>query len=137
METGLERFVKAQETAYPAALAEIKRGKKQGHWMWYIFPQLSGLGHSETARYYAIRDRQEAEAYMHHPLLGVRLVQISTELLFLDETDPLRIFGYTDSLKLCSCMTLFYEVSHNFIFKRVLDKFFGGEADSLTLNMLK
>lgn len=137
MDDSLDRFVQAQETAYPSALAEIKRGQKESHWMWYIFPQIAGLGRSSTAQYYAIRDRQEAEDYLKHPLLGSRLLNICSALLFLDCNDAKKIFGYTDSMKLRSSMTLFYAVSHNFVFKKVIDKFFSGQMDDLTLEKLQ
>lgn len=136
MEPGLQRFLDAQETAYPEALAEIRKGRKQGHWMWFIFPQITGLGHSTLAQYYAIGNRQEAADYLKHPVLGNRLIKLSSELLFLEESNPQQIFGYTDSMKLRSSMTLFYEVSGNFVFKKVLEKFFGGEPDARTLELL-
>ena len=104
---GLERFVKAQAYDYDAALREIRGGRKRSHWMWYIFPQLQGLGFSSTAQYYGIRDLEEAKDYMEHPLLGERLVEISAALLTLDTNDPSAVMGYPDDLKLRSCMTLF------------------------------
>lgn len=137
MEYDLERFLHAQEDAYPRALQEIKSGQKRGHWMWYIFPQIHGLGKSDTARYYAIQNPMEAEAYLRHPILGHRLEEISYALLLLDTKDPEKIFGYTDSLKLRSSMTLFYNVSHSFLYKKVLDKFYHGELDQLTLDIIK
>ena len=137
MEAGLERFLTAQEGVYPQALKEIKEGRKRSHWMWYIFPQIQGLGHSSTAQYYAIQNRAEAEAYLRHPVLGHRLEEIAYALLLLDERDPVKILGYTDSLKLRSSMTLFYTVSHSFLFKKVLDKFYCGEPDQKTLDLLK
>jgi uncharacterized protein (DUF1810 family) len=133
----LERFVEAQEHSYEVALAEIKSGRKRSHWMWYIFPQIKGLGHSSTAQYYAIQSRAEAEAYMNHPVLSKRLLEISEELLKLDSNDAGEIFGYPDNLKLKSSMTLFSLVSRKTVFKRVLDKFFDGEIDKRTVELLK
>ena len=126
---GLERFVQAQEGSYARALQEIKNGRKTSHWMWYIFPQLSGLGHSQTARYYAIRDRAEAAAYMAHPVLGSRLLEISSELLKLKSSDAREIMGWPDDLKLKSSMTLFGLVSREPVFRQVLEQYFGGEED--------
>lgn len=137
MSAELERFVSAHESAYPRALQEIQSGYKRSHWMWYIFPQIHGLGHSDLAWYYAIQNRQEAEAFLKHPVLGRHLEEISYALLLLDNRDPVDIFGYTDSLKLRSSMTLFYAVSNSFLYKKVLDKFYGGEPDTLTLQILQ
>jgi len=132
----VERFVKAQEESYGQALAEIKNGRKRSHWMWYVFPQLKGLGRSETARYYGIANRAEAEAYLAHPLLGSRLLEITGELLKLESRDAKEVFGRPDDVKLKSSMTLFYLVDGNPIFKAVLDKFFGGEQDEVTADQL-
>lgn len=134
----LSRFLKAQEGVYAQALAEIKRGRKTSHWMWFIFPQIQGLGHSETARYYAIRDQQEATRYQAHPVLGKRLVEISTILVHLPATSAVEIFGTVDSLKLHSSMTLFsvQEQAH-LVFKQVLDVFYAGKRDSKTLALLQ
>jgi uncharacterized protein (DUF1810 family) len=137
MMDGIERFVKAQESDYDCALEEIKKGRKRSHWMWYIFPQLKGLGRSETARYYGIENRAEAEAYLAHPVLGARLLEISGELLKLDGNEPIVVFGRPDNMKLKSSMTLFYLVSGNEIFKAVLDKYFDGEMDAVTINQMK
>jgi len=132
----IERFVKAQEESYGQALAEIKNGCKRSHWMWYIFPQLKGLGRSETARYYGIENRAEATAYLAHPLLGMRLREISGELLKLDFSDARAVLGRPDDLKLKSSMTLFYLVGGNPTFKAVLDKYFDGALDEITVNLL-
>lgn len=134
---GLERFVEAQEHSYNTALREIKNGRKESHWMWYIFPQIEGLGTSSTAVYYAIKGRKEAEEYINYPLLWNRLLEISSSLLSIDSNDPYEVMGYPDNRKLQSSMTLFYEVSGNGIFKKVLDKFYDGEEDSFTLKKLK
>ena len=133
---GLERFVQAQEGSYARALQEIKNGRKTSHWMWYIFPQLSGLGHSQTARYYAIRDRAEAAAYMAHPVLGNRLLEISSELLKLKSSDAREIMGWPDDLKLKSSMTLFGLVSREPVFRQVLEQYFGGEEDQYTVQAI-
>lgn len=133
----LERFVKAQEDSYEIALSEIKGGRKRSHWMWYIFPQIKGLGYSSTAQYYAIQDKKEAENYLKHPILSKRLIEISEELLKVDSNDPSVVFGYPDDMKLKSSMTLFYLISEEIIFKKVLDKFFCGELDKRTVDILK
>lgn len=133
---GLERFVKAQEHSYRTALSEIKSGQKMSHWMWYIFPQLKALGYSPTAKYYGIVDRKEAEDYIAHPVLGWRLREISGELLKLESSDPGYVMGYPDDLKLKSSMTLFLEVSGDQVFQQVLDKFFQGEKDHKTEQLL-
>jgi len=136
-EKTLQRFINAQQSDYQIAFSEIKQGKKQGHWMWYIFPQIQGLGFSDTSRFYAIRDMQEAEEYLDHPILGVRIVLISNELLKLEETDAVKIFGNPDYLKLKSSMTLFAMVANTHtVFQSVLDKFFGGEQDEKTLKII-
>lgn len=132
----LNRFLTAQERSYDAALAEIKAGRKRTHWMWYIFPQIAGLGMSSTAQYYSIQDRLEAEEYMAHPVLGARLLEISRALLTLESSDATAVMGYPDDLKLRSCMTLFAQVSDDPVFEAVLDKFFGGHPDSRTLALL-
>lgn len=133
----LQRFLEAQETDYEIALAEIKRGRKQSHWMWYIFPQIQGLGYSSTAKFYAINDVNEAHEYLGHPILGNRLIAISNELLKLDCNDANRIFGNPDDLKLKSSMTLFASVpGADSVFQSVLDKFFGGMRDNKTLSII-
>ena len=133
---GLERVVQAQADSYARALREIKSGRKTSHWMWYIFPQLSGLGHSQTARYYAIRDRAEAEAYLAHPVLGKRLLEISSELLKLESSDATAVMGWPDDLKLKSSMTLFSLVSREPVFRQVLEKYFRGEEDAYTVQAI-
>jgi uncharacterized protein (DUF1810 family) len=133
----LERFVNAQETDYDTALSEIRAGRKRTHWMWYIFPQVEGLGFSETSRRFAIKGMAEAEDYFRHPLLGQRLIQISNELLHLDTSDATAIFGSPDDLKLKSCMTLFALVPQTDpVFASVLSKFFGGRMDELTVRLI-
>lgn len=131
----LERFIIAQERAYDIALNEIKKGKKQTHWMWYIFPQIAGLGTSTTSKYYGIKSIEEAKEYLNNELLNARLVEISNTLLELDTDNPIEVFGVIDSLKLKSSMTLFSYVSGNEIFNKVLDKFFNGEKDQVTIQI--
>ncbi|MCC2546673.1 DUF1810 domain-containing protein [Hymenobacter sp. BT175] len=132
----LQRFLDAQTTDYHTALTEIRSGRKRSHWMWYIFPQIQGLGYSETARFYGIRNRQEAEAYLQHPVLGSRLLEISSALLELESSNATQVLGSPDDLKLKSSMTLFAAVSQNPVFQRVLDKFYNGELDQKTLQLL-
>jgi uncharacterized protein (DUF1810 family) len=135
-ETNLERFISAQEKSYPLALSEIKNGKKQSHWMWYIFPQVQGLGFSETSKFYAIKDNDEAKKFLLHPVLGRRLINICKELLKLQSDNAASIFGSPDNLKLKSSMTLFSSLNINPVFQMVLEKFFNGEKDSKTLHLL-
>ena len=132
----LERFLSAQEHDYEIALSEIRNGRKQSHWMWYIFPQIQGLGYSSMARFYAIKDREEAVTYLNHPVLGKRLVEITEALLNLRENDARKVMGYPDDLKLKSSMTLFYVVSGRTVFKQVLDKYYFGELDEKTVSLL-
>ena len=138
MENGLERFVEAQSRDYETALREIRGGRKRSHWMWYIFPQLRGLGYSSTAQFYGIRDLQEARDYMAHPLLGPRLLEISEALLGLETDNPGAVMGYPDDLKLCSCMTLFeLAAPEQPVFARVLEKYYAGRRDQRTLALLR
>ena len=133
----LDRFLDAQRGDYAAALAEVRRGRKTSHWMWYIFPQIAGLGQSSTARYYSIRDLEEAREYYAHPVLGQRLREISGALLGLRGSDPVAVFGGIDSMKLKSSMTLFAVAAPDDpLFRQVLDKYYGGEQDALTLRIL-
>jgi len=133
----IERFIEPQKTSYAIALEEVRNGKKISHWMWYIFPQLRGLGQSNLAWYYGIEDLEEAKAYLAHPVLGQRLREITQTALELSETDPMKVFGWPDNMKLRSCMTLFAQISEDDLFARTLDKFFGSQEDSLTLELLK
>ena len=136
-EKELDKFVSAQARDYDTALAEIRSGYKRSHWMWYIFPQLQGLGFSPTAQYYGIRDLEQAKDYMAHPVLGPRLVEISVALLSLPGSNPSAVMGYPDDLKLCSCMTLFELAAPDEpVFGRVLEKYYGGRRDRMTLNLL-
>ena len=133
----LERFYEAQEYDYETALSEIRNGRKESHWMWYIFPQVSGLGRSTMAEYYAIRSREEAKAYIEDPVLGKRLIEISQALLQVDSDDAEEVMGWPDNLKLRSCMTLFAEVApEQPVFRNVLEKFYNGEMDRKTLDIM-
>lgn len=133
----LQRFIDAQESVYPLALEEIKNGRKQSHWMWFIFPQIHGLGFSATSKLYAIKDIREAEAFLKHPLLGSRLITISNELLKLNSNDAHTIFGSPDDMKLQSSMTLFSSLKNaGPVFDLVLQKFFKGIKDRNTLQRL-
>ena len=133
----LERFVSAQASTYDRALAEIRAGLKQSHWMWFVFPQYAGLGFSSTAAHYAIRSRAEAEAYLQHPVLGARLRECAEAACALKGRSARDVFGYPDDLKLRSSATLFASVSPpESVFHRVLDAFFDGEGDERTLGLL-
>lgn len=135
----LQRFLDAQDhdRAYERALAELRAGRKQGHWIWFVFPQLAGLGSSETAQFFAISGPEEATAYLAHPLLGPRLVACSEALLALPRTDPVAVLGEIDALKLRSSMTLFSRVVDAApVFKRVLDRFYSGGPDPATERLL-
>ena len=132
----MQRFIQAQENDYQTALAEVRAGYKCSHWMWYIFPQLKGLGFSSAAQYYGINGREEAMAYLKHPVLGARLREITSVLLTLEGKSAVEIFGRTDAMKLRSSMTLFYAVSEDDLFKKVLDKYYDGKPDGRTLAML-
>ena len=136
MREHLERFKEAHQRDYATALAEIRSGRKKSHWMWYIFPQIAGLGMSYTAQLYAIKDIEEARQYIAHAVLGARLIEISNALLTLDCSDAAAVMGYPDDLKLRSCMTLFAQVSDDPVFDAVLAKFYGGTADARTLELL-
>lgn len=138
MTYNLERFKEAQRNDYETALEEIRNGMKLSHWIWYIFPQLKELGYSPTARYYGIDGRGEAEAYLEDDVLRGRLIEISKTLLSLDSSDPMLVMGYPDNLKLRSCMTLFDYVAPEIeVFGRVLEKFYSGEKDDRTIELLQ
>ena len=133
----LERFVQAQEMAYTQVLAELHSGRKRSHWMWFIFPQIAGLGFSLMSQRYAIKTRAEAEAYLTHPILGQRLIACAGELLEIKNRSALEIFGSPDDMKLKSSMTLFAAVSASpSVFNRVLDAYFHGQRDQRTLELL-
>ena len=133
----VERFIDAQKEDYDMAFREISKGKKRNHYMWYIFPQVKGLGRSSTAKYYGIEGLDEAREYMENEYLGNNLIAISNELLKLETNDPVEIFGHTDSKKLRSSMTLFELVSDNEVFHSVLEKYFDGKRDQITLDLVK
>lgn len=138
MDTDLERFLIAQQTYYRVALEEIKAGQKRSHWMWFIFPQIAGLGRSETARYYAIKNMEEAKTYMEDYTLSSNLIEISEALLEVKSNDALEVMGWPDNLKLKSSMTLFALAKPECeVFQKVLDKFFRGERDQKTVEILR
>ncbi|AMG75545.1 DUF1810 domain-containing protein [Sphingopyxis granuli] len=132
----LDRFLSAQDQIYPRALAEIRRGAKRSHWMWYIFPQLAGLGRSAMAQRYAIAGLSEARAFLDHPLLGARYVECVVALQDLSASDPVAVFGEIDAVKLRSSLTLFESASGDRLFSAALDRWFGGERDQRTLDRL-
>jgi uncharacterized protein (DUF1810 family) len=135
---GLDRFVSAQEDVYDSALAEIRAGRKRTHWMWFVFPQLRGLGSSPISRQFAIRSAAEARAYLAHPILGPRLLECCHALLELKSTSATEIFGSPDDLKLRSCATLFAYVSEpGSVFERVLERFYGGVPDEKTVTLFR
>jgi len=135
----LKRFITGQEGIYGRVLAELKSGRKRTHWMWFIFPQIEGLGHSPTSRHYAIKSIAEARRYLGHPVLGGRLTECSEALLALEGPTASEIFGYPDDMKLKSSMTLFAAVAEDprSAFIRVLEKYYHGEPDARTLRLLE
>lgn len=138
---GLQRFVTAQNPVYDEVRAELRSGRKQGHWMWFIFPQLRGLGHSQMATAFGIASRDEAEAYLNHPVLGTRLRECTRLVNLVEDRSITQILGYPDDLKFRSSMTLFDRIASdhqvfpagNQVFNDALEKYFGGERDPLTL----
>jgi len=133
----LDRFVRAQEGTYERALAEVRAGRKRTHWMWFVFPQLDGLGSSPTARHYAIKSLAEARAYLAHPVLGPRLVECAEAVVGVEGRSAHDIFGSPDDLKLRSCATLFACVAPpGSVFDRLLAKYYSGERDDRTLQLL-
>jgi uncharacterized protein (DUF1810 family) len=139
MEFDLARFIKAQQDTYAKALQELSDGQKRSHWMWFIFPQIHGLGRSETARFYAISGRSEAEAYLKHPVLGARLEECTRAMLSHPRLSAREILGSPDDLKFHSCMTLFgiAAAQSGSSFETALHVFYGGEGDQATLAALK
>ena len=134
----LRRFLEAQENEYFQALAELKRGRKESHWIWFIFPQIEGLGQSWTSKHYSIKSQKEARQYLQHPVLGSRLKECCEAVLALAEPDISKVLGYPDDLKFRSCMTLFAEAAgQDSIFTRLLDKYFAGKPDERTLEILR
>ncbi len=133
----LNRFTSAQEGVYGTALAELRSGRKRTHWIWFIFPQIDGLGHSSTSQYYAIKSVEEARRFLDHPVLGARLLQCAETVLAVEGRSVSDIFGYPDDMKLKSSMTLFASVAEDpSVFVRVLEKYFRGERDERTLQLL-
>jgi uncharacterized protein (DUF1810 family) len=132
----LTRFVSAQQAVYDRALTELRAGRKHTHWMWYIFPQLAGLGHSAMAQRFAISGLPEAQAYLRHGLLGPRLVECAAAVRDLEGRSAHEIFGAPDDLKMCSSATLFAQVSADPVFKQLLQKYFDGQPDAATLRRL-
>lgn len=133
----LQRFVDAQNPVYDQVCSELQQGRKTSHWMWFIFPQIAGLGHSSTARHYAISSLEEARAYLDHPILGPRLVECTRLVLNIEGSSLEQIFGYPDDLKFRSSMTLFARAAPNeAVFRDALKKYFDGEEDPLTLERL-
>jgi uncharacterized protein (DUF1810 family) len=133
----LSRFTSAQENIYDSVLGELRNGRKRTHWMWYIFPQIDGLGHSATSKHYAIKSLEEARQYLNHPVLGHRLLECTEAVFAVEGRSASEIFGYPDDLKLKSSMTLFaYVAAPDCVFSRILDKYFNGEQDALTLQIL-
>lgn len=133
----LSRFLEAQNQLYLKALEEVRNGRKVSHWMWFIFPQLNGLGSSDMSKHYAINDLDEARAYLEHPVLGKHLVEISLELMKLGDFTALQVFGSPDDKKLFSSMTLFSMVPDtNPVFAAVLERYFNGLQDQNTLQLL-
>lgn len=133
----LTRFVDAQAEVYATALAEIRRGAKRTHWMWFVFPQLRGLGRSDTARHFGIASLAEAKAYLDHPVLGARYIACLEALQDLGISDPVTVFGQVDAVKLKSSLTLFEAAKPSPLFSAVLDRWFAGERDLATLEMLR
>ena len=133
----LERFVEAQKSEYDVALREIREGCKRSHWIWFVFPQMASLGFSYNARFYGISCVDEARAYLAHPILGKRLRQITEALLMHKGKDVLSILGSIDTLKVCSCMTLFDAVSPDDVFRQVLKTFYEDKRDAQTLALVR
>lgn len=136
-DNNLSRFTRAQKDIYSTALTELRSGHKQSHWMWFIFPQIDGLGRSNTARYYAIKNQQEALQYLNNPILGPHLIECTETVLAVEDRNIAQIFGYPDEMKFKSSMTLYAAVeSPGSVFELALDKYFYGERDSKTLALL-
>ena len=137
MNYNLDRFISAQKEYYDIALKEIRNGEKRSHWMWFIFPQIKGLGETDISKYYAIESIDEAKAYLNNEDLSRNLIEITNAILDVKNKTAVEILGFPDYYKLRSSMTLFYEASKNELFKRVVDKYYNSELDDLTLKILK
>lgn len=135
--SNLERFIYIQNRTHDIVLSEIRNGKKISHWMWYTFPQIKGLGQSDMAIFYSIENLDEARRYLENKMLNDKLKKLSRELLNLETNDPVDIFGTIDSMKLKSSMTLFDYVEEKSVFKDVLDKYYQGQKDELTIQLLE
>ena len=134
----LNRFIEAQMTTYEGAMLELTRGRKESHWVWYIFPQIEGLGISDTAKLYSIKSLEEGRAYLEHPVLGPRLIKACEILLSLKDSSMDEVMGFPDDLKLLSSMTLFEALSDsNSIFTKVIDVYFDSERDEISLKLIK
>lgn len=133
----LNRFIEAQSGVYHIALKELQDGRKRSHWMWYIFPQFKHLGYSRNSKFYGISGPEEAAAYLENPVLSQRLREVSATILNLPTDDAVEIFGEIDARKLQSSMTLFDLVSPNDIYAQVLDKYFNGQRDKITINIIR
>tara|TARA_B100000787_G_C16000340_1_gene209788 strand:+ start:22 stop:450 length:429 start_codon:yes stop_codon:yes gene_type:complete len=137
-EFNLNRFIEAQSSSYEAAMLELSLGKKTGHWMWYIFPQIDGLGSTDMTKLYSIKSLKEASAYLGHPILGQRLIESCEILLNFDAPSISNVMGFPDDLKLRSSMTLFEYISKpDSIFKKVLTQYFDDNFDDASLEILK
>lgn len=135
---GIERFVVAQDRVYQQALREIKNGKKLSHWMWFVFPQIRGLGFTDYNVYYGIKDLNEAGYYLNDPILGKRLIEISQAVLSQEGKTAIEIFGKPDERKLKSCMTLFTQIQNTDpVFQKVLEKYYNGSIDDKTIAILR
>ena len=133
----LNRFLAAQKECYAQVVSELKNGRKRTHWMWYIFPQIDGLAFSSMSRRYAIKNKEEAQAYLNHPLLGTRLQECAEAVMRVEERSIIEIFGSPDDMKLKSCATLFAAVSASgSVFGRILEKYYHGDQDDRTLHLL-
>ena len=138
MTADLERFVSGQEPVYDSVLRELRAGQKTGHWMWFVFPQIAGLGRSDTSRLYAIASLDEAQAYLAHPVLGPRLREAASLVLASGAASAVAMFGPVDARKLQSCMTLFHRADPDEpAFQAVLDRYFGGSPDPATDEALR
>lgn len=134
----LNRFVGAQKAVYDDVLAELKGGRKRTHWMWFIFPQIDGLGQSPTSKHYAIKSEAEARQYLDHPVLGPRLIECAQAVMNIHTRSASEVFGFPDDMKLKSSMTLFAAITEpESVFARVLDSYFQGQRDDKTLKLLQ
>ena len=134
----LNRFIEAQMATYEGAMLELARGRKESHWIWYIFPQITGLGRSETTKLYSIKSLEEAMAYLEHPVLGQRLIEACEILLSLRDASMDEVMGFPDDLKLLSSMTLFEAVSDsNSIFTKIIEFYFNDERDETSIEIIK